>query len=256
MLFASAADAQTKKTSTKKKKTITLPKLPTGSSSGTSTNSTTAGSSTTTRPSDNLMADGLKSALEVGFGLAADRVSSVDGFFANAMIKILMPPEAVQMESTLRGMGLGSICDDVILSLNRAAEGAAKEAKPIFINAIKQMTITDAVNILLGPDNAATEYFRRTLGTELQVRFQPIIKTQLDNVNATKYWGKAMNTYNSIPLGVQKINPNLPEYVTQKAIDGIFVVLAEEEKKIRKDPISRTTSIIQDIFGWVDKTKK
>lgn len=236
--------AQTKK-KTKSKPKITIPTtLP--KSIPTTNNA---------RPTDQMMAEGLKGALEQGFGAAADKLSIVDGFFGNAMIKILFPPEAKQAESTLRAMGLGKICDDVILSLNRAAEGAAKEAKPIFIGAIKQMTITDAVNIVLGPDDAATQFFRRTIGTELQSRFQPVVKTSLDQVHATKYWGTAMNSYNSIPFNTNKINPNLPEYVTLKAIDGLFLVLAEEEKKIRKDPISRTTQIIKDIFGWADKNK-
>ena len=245
--------AQTKKSKTKSKSKIAstvLNKIPT---SIPSTSGTTTGSSS--RPSDQLMADGLKSALELGFGNAANKVSLIDGFFGNAMIKILFPPEARQAESTLRQMGLGNVCDDIILSINRAAEGAAKEAKPIFFSAIKQMTITDAVNILLGPNDAASQYFRKTIGTELQTRFQPIVKTNLDNVNATKYWSTAMNSYNAIPFGIQKINPNLPEYVTTKAIDGLFLVLAEEEKKIRLDPISRGTQIIKDIFGWADKNK-
>jgi hypothetical protein len=230
----------------KSKPKITLPPSLKGS----------APAANTSRPTDQMMAEGLKGALEQGFGAAADKLSIVDGFFGNAMIKILFPPEAKKAESTLRSMGMGKVCDDVILSLNRAAEDASKQAKPIFISAIKQMTITDAVNIVLGPNDGATQFFRKTIGNELQAKFQPVVATNLDKVQATKYWGTAMNTYNSIPFNTNKINPNLPEYVTLKAIDGLFIVLAEEEKKIRKDPVSRSTQIIKDIFGWADKNKK
>jgi hypothetical protein len=232
---------------------INVPTLPKGTKiPGTTTGQNSSG----TRPSDNLMADGLKSALEVGFGKAADKVGLIDGFFGNAMIKILMPKEAKQVESTLRAMGMNKACDDAILSINRAAEGAAKEAKPIFLSAIKQLTITDAVNIVTGSDDAATQFLRRTVGESLKTKFQPVIKTNLEKVNATKYWSTIFTTYNSIPFKQEKINPNLEEYVTNKAIDGIFMVLAEEEKKIRKDPINRTTQIIKDIFGWADKNRK
>lgn len=221
-----------------------------------STPSTTTTTTNSTQPSNQLMADGLKSALEVGFSNASDRLGSLDGFFGNAMIKILFPPEAKQVETTLRSIGMGKVCDDFLLSVNRAAEASAKEAKPIFLSAIKQMSIMDAVNIVTGGDDAATQYLRKTVGVSLQQRFQPLVQSNLDKVDATKYWGSAMTAYNAIPFGTQKINTNLSEYVTTKAIDGLFLVLAEEERKIRKDPISRTTQIIKDVFGWSDILKK
>lgn len=266
---------KTKKTITKKSATSTAPAGRTGTSttgSGTSTtgtnttntdggntqtqSNTTTQTSNTTQPSNQLMADGLKSALEVGFSNASDKLGSLDGFFGNALIKILFPPEAKQVETTLRSIGMGKVCDDFLLSVNRAAEASAKEAKPLFLSAIKQMSIMDAVNIVTGGDDAATQYLRKTIGVSMQQRFQPVIQSNLDRVDATKYWGAAMTAYNAIPFGTQKINTNLSEYVTTKAIDGLFLVLAEEEKKIRKDPISRTTQIIKDVFGWGDIFKK
>jgi hypothetical protein len=143
---------------------------------------------------------------------------------------------------------MGKKVDEFNESMNRAAEKAANEAKPIFIAAIKNMTIRDAINIVKGTDNAATLYLKNNTSTELIEKFQPIIKTSLDDVNATRYWGDLITTYNKIPL-VKKMNPNLPEYVTQKAIDGLFVMIAKEELKIRKDPMARTSDLLKKVFG-------
>lgn len=204
---------------------------------------------------NDLAANGLKQALNVGTDLAANNLGRVDGFLANAAVKILFPPEARKIESTLRSLGMGSLCDQVITSVNRAAESAVVEAKPIFVEAIKQMTITDAINILTGDKDAATKYLMRTSGQALMAKFEPIIQSNLQKTNATRYWSDAVKAYNNVPFG-QKLNPNLSQYVTQKASDGIFLMVAEEEAKIRANPAQRIGSVLQDVFGWADKNRK
>lgn len=202
-----------------------------------------------------LAANGLKQALSAGTDLAANNLGQIDGFLANAAVKILFPPEARKIESTLRSLGMGSVCDQVITSVNRAAEAAVVEAKPIFVEAIKQMTITDAINILTGDKDAATQYLQRTSGQVLIAKFEPIIQSNLQKANATKYWSDAIKAYNAVPF-VQRMNPNLSQYVTQKATDGIFLMVAIEEGKIRENPAQRVGSVLQDVFGWADKNKK
>lgn len=197
---------------------------------------------------------GLKQALEIGTSHGADQLSAKDGFLGNLAIKILFPPEAQKVEKTLRSIGLNSLADNVILSINRAAEDAAKEAKPIFISAIKQMTIADATNILFGNKDAATAYFKRVTTAELLQKFEPVITTSLNKVGATKYWGDAATAYNKIPL-VKPVNTNLSNYVAQKAIDGMFYQVALEELKIRDNISARTTTLLQKVFGYAD-TKK
>lgn len=193
-------------------------------------------------------AGAIKEALIQGTGKSVDIVSALDGYFKNPEIKIPFPPEAANVESKLRAIGLGSEVDKAILSINRAAEDAAKEAAPIFIAAIKNMTIADAIGIVKGNQNAATLYLSKTTGAELKRKFSPVIKNSLDNVNATRYWTDIMNTYNKIPF-VQKMNPDLSAYVTDKAIEGLFVMVAKEELKIRKDPVARTTELLRKVFG-------
>lgn len=203
-------------------------------------------------PTTTEMVTGLKQALEQGTTKSADQLSVVDGFFKNAAIKILLPPDAQKAEKTLRRLGMNKLCDDAIHSLNRAAEDAAKQAKPIFISAIKQMTIQDATNILLGGNDAATQYFKRTTTAQLSLQFKPVIHTSLDNVGATRYYGALVSQYNRIPL-VRKLNPDLDEYVTQKAIDGLFYQIALEELNIRQSLSARTTPVLQKVFGFVDQ---
>jgi hypothetical protein len=193
-------------------------------------------------------ADGIKEALVNGTGESVKLVSIVNGYWGNPEIKILFPPEAKEMESRLRTIGMGKKVDEFNESMNRAAEKAANEAKPIFIAAIKGMTVKDAINIVKGANNAATMYLKNTTSPELKNKFQPIIKTSLDNVNATKYWSDLITAYNKIPL-VKKMNPNLTEYVTGKAIDGLFIMIAREELKIRKDPMARTSELLKKVFG-------
>ncbi|MXV49575.1 DUF4197 family protein [Pedobacter sp. HMF7647] len=210
---------------------------------------------TTANPTTAEIASGLKQALEVGTTESSEKLSATDGFFGNMAIKILFPPEAQKIEKTLRSVGLNQLCDNVILSVNRAAEDAAKEAKPIFIDAIKQMTITDASNILLsGQQDAATQYFKRVTSSQLQAKFNPIIEASLSKTGATKYWSTAVTSYNKIPL-TSKINPDLDAYVTQKAIDGLFHEIAGEELKIRTNFSARSTGLLQKVFGFADKNK-
>ncbi len=191
---------------------------------------------------------GLKEALSVGAQRGTAQLSATDGFFKNTAVKIMMPPEAQKAESTLRGMGLGKQVDDAILSMNRAAEDAAKSAAPIFVNAIKQMTIQDAVGILKGGDTAATKYLRGKTTASLTDAFRPIVQGSLGKTDATKYWNTVFSTYNKIPF-TKKVNTDLIAYVTDKALAGIFYQLALEEQKIRKDPVAQTTDLLKKVFG-------
>jgi hypothetical protein len=171
-------------------------------------------------PTSAEIALGLKQALEFGTTYSSQRLSEQNGFFGNAAIKILFPPEAQKAERTLRSLGLNKLADNVVLSINRAAEDAAKEAKPIFVNAIKQMTFADASNILLSrQSDAATQYFQRVTTNELMQRFKPVIQSSLTKVGATKYWSDAITAYNQIPLTAD-INPDLSFYVAQKDRGG------------------------------------
>ncbi|MDB5156243.1 MAG: hypothetical protein JWR50_950 [Mucilaginibacter sp.] len=205
-------------------------------------------------PSPLDMGNALKEALEQGTIKSADQLSAVNGFFGNAAIKILLPPEAQKAEKTLRNIGMGKACDDAILSLNRAAEDAAAQAKPIFIDAIKKMTIQDVTNILLGKSDAATQYFRGSTTPELTAKFQPVIKVSLDKVNATRYYSVLASSYNKIPF-VHKISPDIANYATQKAIQGLFTEIAVQELIIRKNigGAARTTPLLQKVFAFADK---
>ncbi len=205
-------------------------------------------------PSQTEMSLGLKQALEFGTNYSADRLSAKDGFLGNLAVKILFPTEAQKVEKTLRSVGLNSLCDNVITSLNRAAEDAALEAKPIFVAAIKQMSFQDVTNILLGNNDAATNYFKRTTSVALAGKFRPIVTNSLSKVGATKYWGNVISTYNKLPL-VTPINTDLTGYVTDKAINGLFVEIAQEELKIRQNLSARSTSLLQKVFSYADKQK-
>ena len=194
------------------------------------------------------VAAGLKEALTKGASKGSDLVSQVDGYFKNAEIKIPFPPEVQKVETKLRQMGMGDQVDKFVLALNRGAEDAAKEAKPIFVTAIKQMTIQDAWSILKGEDDSATQYLKRTTTSQLTEKFKPVIQKSLEKTNATKYYKDLVTTYNKIPL-VQKVNPNLDDYATEKAISGLFVMVAKEEKSIRDNPTARTTELLKKVFS-------
>jgi hypothetical protein len=194
------------------------------------------------------VASGLKEALIKGISNGSDIVSQLDGYFKNPEIKIPFPPEVKKVEDRLRQIGLGGEVDKFVMTLNRGAEEAAKEAKPIFISAIRQMTIQDAWGILKGEPDAATQYLKRTTSSLLKEKFKPVVQTSLDKVQATKYYGDIVTRYNQIPM-VQKVNPDLNEYATDKAIEGLFIMIAKEEKNIRANPAARTTEILRRVFG-------
>ncbi len=194
------------------------------------------------------VAEGLKEALIKGISSGADLASQLDGYFKNPEIRIPFPPEVKKVEDKLRQIGLGGEVDKFVMTLNRGAEDAAKEAKPIFITAIRSMTIQDAWGILKGQPDAATQYLKRTTSAQLKEKFLPVIQNSLSKVNATKYYGDIVNTYNRIPL-TEDVNPNLDDYATDKAIEGLFLMIAKEEKNIREDPVARTTALLKKVFG-------
>lgn len=198
--------------------------------------------------SNDEIVQGLKEALKVGISNGSAQASAVDGYFKNSLIKIAFPPDIQRVEARLRQLGLGNEVDRFVLSLNRAAEDAAKKSKPVFVKAITSMTIQDAVGILRGDSTAATQYLRRTTNEELYKQFFPVVDSTLQLNKATKYYADLINTYNKLPL-VQKVNPDLKQYATQKAIDGLFVLVAQEERKIRKDPVARVNDLLQKVFG-------
>lgn len=193
------------------------------------------------------IASGLKEALQVGTERGAAKLSAADGFFKDAAIKILMPAEAQKVEQKLRGIGLGSQVDKAILSMNRAAEDASRSAAPIFVNAIKQMSIQDAVGILRGGDFAATDYLKGKTTANLTEAFRPVIELSLAKMDATKHWNTVFSTYNK--FSTEKVNTDLSAYVTEKALAGIFHEVALEEQKIRKDPMAQTTDLLKKVFG-------
>ena len=194
------------------------------------------------------VSSGLKEALIQGTTKGTAQASQQNGYYGNSLIRIPFPPEIQKVETTLRKVGMGSEVDKFVLSLNRAAEDAAISAKPIFISAIKSLTLKDVWNILSGEKDAATQYLKRTTSTQLTTSFKPIIQKSLDKVNATKYYGTVITSYNKLPL-VNKVNPDLDAYATDKAIQGLFTLVAQEEANIRENPIARTTELLKRVFG-------
>jgi hypothetical protein len=191
--------------------------------------------------------EGLKTALQLGTDTATTRLSALNGFYKDALVKIMMPSEAQKVEKTLRDMGLGSVVDKAILSMNRSAEDASKYVGDIFISAIKQMTIQDAFGILRGGNTAATEYLKQKTTAQLTAAFKPIISKSLDKTNATKYWSDIFKAYNR--FSSQPVNTDLTAYVTEKALDGLFYKIGVEEQEIRKNPAARITDILKKVFS-------
>ena len=198
-------------------------------------------------PSGSQIVSGLKEALSIGAQKSGDRLSATDGFFKDAVVKILLPEQVRAVESKMRMLGLGKMVDNAELSMNRAAEDASKAAAPIFLDAIKKMTVTDALNILRGSDTAATGYLRKTTSPELTSAFQPVIEVSLKKVDATKYWKDVFSTYNK--FASSPVDTDINRYVTTKALDGIFYYVAQEEIGIRKNPAARVTDILKTVFG-------
>ncbi len=219
-----------------------------GSTTGTGT---TGGNRGPSSLSSGEIARGLREALTVGARNASNQLSATDGFFGNAIIKILLPPEAQNVERTLRSLGFSSLVDKTILSMNRAAEDAAGKAVPIFVNAITSMTIQDGLAILQGGKGAATTYLKGKTTLALTNAFRPVINSSLGKTGATSLWGDVFNTYNRLPIARNKVNPDLAGYVTERALSGLFLRISDEENKIRTDPAARVTSILQDVFGAV-----
>jgi len=191
---------------------------------------------------------GLKEALSVGTKNSTASSSKVDGFYKNPLIFIPFPAEAEKVKNTVINLGMQKQVDDFVVTLNRAAEEASKEAAPIFLEAIKGMSIGDGFKILKGADNAATTYLQDKTTLSLTEKFSPIIKKAIEKVEVTKYWNPLITTYNKVP-GVQKQNPDLDKYVTLKAMEGLFKLVAGEEKKIRTDPLARVTDLLKKVFA-------
>jgi hypothetical protein len=202
------------------------------------------------------VANGLKEALIKGVTSGTNTLSKEGGFFNNPSIRIPLPEEVQNVESAMRTLGLGSEVDRVIKTINEGAENASKEALSIFSNSIRQMTIDDAMGILKNGNGAATAYLKSTTSTELKSKFQPEIQKSLDKVGATKYWTDLINAYNSAPFVMNKINPDLNEYVTDKAMIALFNEIEIEENKIRQDPVHRTTDLLKRVFGYADEEAK
>lgn len=194
-------------------------------------------------------AEGLRQALDQGVGRGITTLNRENGFFGNQAYKLLLPAEAQRIESTLRNLGMGAMVDRAILQINRAAEDAVGHARPIFVDAIRQMTITDALNIVRGSNTAATDYFRQKTKDKLITAFTPVVKSSLDQFSATKYYGDVISTYNNFPTTINKLNPDLPSYVVGRAVDALFDQIAQEEANIRANPAARTTEILKRVFG-------
>jgi hypothetical protein len=200
-------------------------------------------------------AQGIREALDQGVGRGISLLNKEDGFFDNQAYKLFLPQEAQKIENTLRQIGMGSLVDKAILQINRSAEDAVGYARPIFLDAIKGMTIADAINIIKGPKDAATQYFRDKTTEKLVAAFTPVIKGSLDKFSATKYYGDMIKTYNSFPTTLNKLNPDLPSYVVDKAISALFDQVGQEEANIRANPVARTTDILKKVFGWASTNR-
>lgn len=200
----------------------------------------------------NQIASGLKEALQQGVDKQVIKLTKTDGFLGNSLVKIGMPAELQKVEKGLRAAGLGSLADEGIKALNRAAETAVKEATPIFVDAITSMTIADATNILMGNKNAATQYLQKTTTKSLYGKFNPVIKSSFSKVGADQIWSNLITKYNTLPL-VQKVNPDLTDYVTDKALEGVFTMIEKEELNIRENTSARSTNLLKSVFAMQDK---
>jgi len=192
---------------------------------------------------------GIKEALTQGVTKAVLNLHKTDGFYGNELYKMLLPPDSQKAEKALRRIGLGSQVDKAILAINRGAEDAVGSATPIFTNAIKEMTVTDALGIVRGNKDAATQYFKRKTSQELIAAFTPPVQTSLDKTNATRYYADIANTYNRLPTSFDKVNPDLSAYVVGKAVDALFDQITKEEANIRANPLARTSEILKKVFG-------
>lgn len=200
-----------------------------------------------TAHADDKVAQALKQALSVGAQNAAGALARPDAYYKSAF-RIPFPQEAKTMADTLNRIGMGSLVEQIVLSMNRAAESAAEQAKPVFLDAIRSMSIADALQILRGRSTAATDYLQDHTRTKLTAAYRPAVAAALDKVNATRYWSQAVEAYDRVPF-VPRVNPDLAGYVTTRALDGLFVKVGEEEKRIRENPTARVTSLLKNVFG-------
>lgn len=191
---------------------------------------------------------GLKEALTVGTNNSSSLASKLDGYYKNPLLFIPFPPEAQKVKDKVDALGMKEQSDKFVMTLNRAAEEAAKDAAPVFINAVTSMSIGDGFAILKGSDNAATQYLKDKTTAELKAKFTPVVQNAINKVELTKYWNPIINAYNKMPF-VEKQNPDLTAYVTERAMQGLFKLIADEELKIRKDPVARVTDILKRVFG-------
>jgi hypothetical protein len=198
------------------------------------------------------IAGGLREALNNGISKQVTKLTAVDGFYRNEAVKILLPEELRKVDAGLRKIGLNSLADEGLRVLNRAAEDAVKEATPIFVDAVRNMTFYDAKTILLGNESSATNYLQNSTSTALYGKFNPVIKNSFAKVGADKVWSNIITKYNSIPL-INKVNPDLTDYVTNQAMNGVFKMVAVEEKNIRTNLASRTSLLLQKVFALQDK---
>ncbi len=198
------------------------------------------------------IAAGLKEALNNGISKQVTKLTLTDGFFKNQAVKILLPSELQQVDKTLRGIGLSSLADEGLKVLNRAAEDAVKESVPIFTDAVRNMSFSDAKNILMGNDTSATAYLQSSTSTALYAKFNPVVKSSLGKVGADKVWANIIAKYNAVPL-VKKVNPDLNDYVTDKAMEGVFKMVAVEEKDIRNNLNARSSDLLKRVFAMQDK---
>ncbi|MDT0555947.1 DUF4197 domain-containing protein [Patiriisocius hiemis] len=198
-----------------------------------------------------MIANGLRQALDFGIDKQVSKLTQKDGFYKNQLVKILLPQELQKVDRTLRDIGLGSLADEGLKVLNRAAEDAVKEATPIFVSAVKDITFNDAKNILLGPDNAATSYLKSKTNSALYSKFNPVIQNSFSKVGADQVWTNIITKYNSVPF-VNKVNPDLTDYVTNQALKGVYTMIAVEEKQIRTKVSSRTTTLLKQVFALQD----
>ena len=194
---------------------------------------------------------GLRQALDFGIDKQVTKLTQKDGFFKNELVKILLPDELKKVDKTLRDIGLGNLADEGLKVLNRAAEDAVKEATPIFVNAVKDITFADAKNILLGTDDSATQYLTQKTQSSLYSKFHPVIQNSFSKVGADQIWSNLINKYNTLPF-TNNVNPDLTDYVTNEALNGVYSMIAVEEKEIRTKLSSRTTDLLRKVFALQD----
>ncbi|CAL1521347.1 hypothetical protein MMC2321_05141 [Chitinophaga sp. MM2321] len=220
-----------------------------GDKLGTKTTTTSGTTATGTNITESEAGSAIKEALSKGVTAGIAKLNKTDGFFGSDIYKLLLPPDAVKIGNTLRSIGLGSQVDKAILQINRSAEKAMGYAAPIFVNAIKQMTLTDALNLVKGGNNSATEFFKSKTTDQLKSAFSPVVKKSLDSTSATRYYTDIVTTYNKLPTSFNKVNPDLQDYVTTMAVTALFDQIGKEEAAIRANPAARTTDLLKKVFG-------